>query len=37
MHFMDTEGKKFVPFHCMEELVAGNQRLLKKMFFALYR
>jgi hypothetical protein len=24
MHFSGPDSKKFVPLHCMEELIAGN-------------
>ena len=37
MHFTEPTSSKYVPLHVMEDLIEGDRRLLKKLFYALMR
>ena len=37
MSFLDSKDQKYVPLYVMEDLLAGDRRLLTKLFYSLIR
>jgi len=34
--FLGKAEKRYIPFHCLEELIKGNKKMMSKFFYALY-